>query len=151
MESREYLLLIGPNRRSEKTIIERQWLLSTDEQAALHAKGALIRARLHQRLLALGVQTDGRLDPVPGPEPDTTREPAYVLFAQLYNGTALSLQRAAGHRVRESGFHVDRAGLGVWPWFEYEHDDVGYQASALAVRMLAEAEPALQPNESDRG
>ena len=150
MESREYLLLIGPNRRSEKTIIERQWLLSDDELLALDGNNALVRARLREWLLAHGVQTDGRLEAGPVPKTESGREAAYALFAELYNGTALSLQRAAGHRVGESGFHIDRSGGGVWPWFEYEHDDAGYQASALAVRMLAEAEPVLQLNKADR-
>lgn len=149
MESREYLLLIGPNRRSERTIIERQWLLSDEELAALDLRGEQLRERLCTRLQVLGA---GAGDFGKAGTQLTTAggtDSSYALFAELFTGTAICLQCAAGHRVGASGFNIDRAGNGVWAWFEYEHDEVGLQASDLAARLLADAEPALIRGESE--
>ncbi len=135
----EYLLLFGPNRRSERTIIEQQVMLTGAERDMLSSRLRLLFGRLVSTLNALAVPTGPWLS-AEGIE--TADVPGS--FARLLTGTALALQSSAGHRVNEQGFVLDSAGQGVWAWFEYEHDEVGERASTLALGLLAELEPALQ-------
>ncbi len=139
MEVREYLQLIGPNRRSERTIIEQQIVLTHEELGTLSSRLLYLRDSLDSTLHTLAVQTGEWLS-----ANSVESDDALGSFARLFTGTALALQRSAGHRVNEHGFLLDRAGQGVWAWFEYEHDEVGERALMLALRLLADLEPALQ-------
>lgn len=138
MEIREKLLLTGPNRRSDNTLLEQQLVLGPRELEALAPRIDALRRRLLATLQSQGIAP-------PAGEDVASHEGVEVgaVFASLFTATALALQTAAGHRVAEQGFVRDSAGNGVWAWFEYEDDEVGRRASALALRLLSELEPAL--------
>jgi len=168
MEVRERLLLIGPNRRCEKTIVEQQLLLTADEKQALllaetvepitgdpfHSAGhpSLLKA-MRERLCELGLTSEGpdkspaaseQRDDSGESEGERVQDTALESLALSFNLAALGLQQLAGHRVSESGYTLDSAGQGVWAWFEYEHDEVGEDAAELALQLLAEIEPRLR-------
>jgi UDP-N-acetylmuramyl tripeptide synthase len=134
MHVAEKLLLIGPNRRSEQTIIEHQLVPEEQELSALAARFPEILLSVSEALPGLDAESKALLPDAAGPP----AEPLAAL-ARLYTALGLVLQRLAGHRVREAGFEPDRAGKGVWAWFEYEHDGVGEQAAELALRLISAA------------
>jgi len=139
MQVRERLILIGPNRRSERTVIEQQILFSDAELESLGPRMPGLVERLVVNLNALAVPMDGW--------PSRARigkDGVLGSLARLFTDTALLVQQSAGHRVNEQGYMLDGAGQGVWAWFEYEHDEVGVQSSILALRLLAESGPALR-------
>lgn len=129
----EYLQTIGPNRRSEKTVIEQQLLPGGAELEALQHRWHEVREQMLDVLQSSsGCSFETRFtDIIQVDAPLST-------LAGLFSQSALALQIAAGHRVGESGFAEDSAGKGVWAWFEYEHDGVGYHASKLAMRLIAD-------------
>ncbi len=125
----EGMMLFGPNRRSERTIIERQLVPETWECRLLEDGGTRVMARLRN---ALGGWFSPDDEAPAGAEPLNT-------LAWIFNRLALDLQRAAEHRVTECGSVVDSAGQGVWAWFEIEHDGVGQEAAELSVKLVEAA------------
>ncbi|MEJ8569218.1 Mur ligase family protein [Elongatibacter sediminis] len=136
----ETLLLIGPNRRSDRTLLEQQ-LVPDREELRKFADGGETVIR---ELTRIGPWLAGEWDKSPVA---AAAEPLAAMVS-TYNQLALALQRHSGHRVDESGFQLDSAGNGVWAWFEYEHDEVGRQAAELALRLIAAAGGA---GDSDAG
>jgi len=132
------LLLIGPNRRSDRTMIERQIELTDFEIETVSARLMQLLDSVVSSLKALAVESSEFLSPHSIESDDVLGS-----FAQLCTGTALALQCSAGHRVHERGYSLDSAGQGVWSWFEYEHDEVGEQALQLTLRLLSDLEPGL--------
>jgi UDP-N-acetylmuramyl tripeptide synthase len=139
----EPLIYIGPNRRSEKTVIEWPLQLSVAEldafQLATSDGFQVIRARLDD----LGADFPP-LFVERKHKPDTGE--AYPVFdaAQWVSEIALAMQQAAGHRVFFStvlpGPSADRCRL----IYEYEHLDTGLDAGELAMRILSESIPGLE-------
>ncbi len=138
MEIREKLLLLGPNRRSEQTILEQQFVLASTELDVLAVRLPAICAQLAETPPFSAGGFEGLIQPAPG-----AGEQALAGFARVFNAMALALQQAAGHRVTQCGFAPDSAGHGVWAWFEHEHEEVAERASDLALCWLAELEPTL--------
>ncbi|MSQ98505.1 MAG: hypothetical protein EXR85_04300 [Xanthomonadales bacterium] len=138
MEIREKLLLLGPNRRCEQTVFEQQFVLAPAELEALAVRLPLMCAQLIKvPPFSSGGFTE-RIQPA-----FTGDGQALGALAIVFSAMALALQEFAGHSVRQHGYALDSAGNGVWVWFEYEHPEVADQASELALRWLAELEPAL--------
>jgi UDP-N-acetylmuramyl tripeptide synthase len=139
MEVREKLWLLGPGRRSDRTVLEQQIIFEPAELQALQDRGQQLLPRLQQKLQSW----------------QAPQLPAMVTcewnpgnvqqsFCEIFAGLAISLQRAARHRVYDHGVATDPQGQGCWVWFEYEHDAVAAAAEALALNLLAELEPALK-------
>ena len=147
----EPLTYIGPNRRSDKTVIEWPLQLSDAELEAFRLATSdriqLIRARLDD----LGANIPPVL--VEGKhEPDTGEACPALDVAQWLSEIALVMQQAAGHRVFFRavlpGPSAERCRL----IFEYEHLDTGLDAGELAMRILSESIPGLEwepDNESE--
>lgn len=127
----ERLLLIGPNRRSDRTLYELQLIPDPGEAETLASRAA-------ERIRAIRAAVPG-LDEAASPWLDAVlaEDEPLARVARLYNALALALQRRAGHRVAESGFEPDGAGAGVWTWWEYENDRVAVEAAELALRLLS--------------
>jgi len=88
----EKLLLTGPNRRGERTIIEQQLVFTDEELDALESSVSELIERLASTLESLAVPTSG------WPAGNFIRKSnAPGLLAQLFAGTALAFQRSAGH------------------------------------------------------
>ncbi len=139
MEILEKLVLVGPNRRCECTVIEQQIVFTPAEHEFLSTGLADLLFRVKDKLESLGISID---EYQTIKSPDTVSQPEN--FTALFNAIVLSLQVSAGHRVDQSGYVLDSAGQGVWTWFEYEHDEVGEQASKLAFQLLSDADTRLQ-------
>lgn len=146
----EDLLLYGPNRRSEHTIVE-IWLQAAPGDAAAIVRS---RARLAERLARFFSDAGAAMDPnrlreaAEGPEP-------LECFARLVSECALALQRAAGHRVGFQAFGTAADPGKFWLAVEHEHGETGLLACALALDATVgcieglELEPA--PDDEDAG
>ena len=146
MKTGEVLKLIGPNRRGERTVIEQNLQPEESELQAISAGYAALYRAAMATLEELGI-ADSELRPAaPGVRNDPLEN-----FSLLFSQVALVLQRSAGHRVSQSGFSPDSNGNGAWVWFEYEHLEVGTRASSLALRLLAELEPAIRVESAQAG
>ena len=122
MQIRESLTYIGPNRRSNKTVIEWVLQLAPAEPEAFRRAAAdgfqAVQARLSQLGCRVPVlQATGTCETV------ATRERQAVFeVGGLVAGIAVAMQQAAGHRVAFSmvlpGSAADQCRL----VYEYEHD-----------------------------
>jgi UDP-N-acetylmuramyl tripeptide synthase len=138
MEIREKLWLLGPGRRSEKTVFEQQFIFSSTERTALDASGSELAHGLAARLEQSGINQ------LPARQADTgSGIDAALIFCRLFARLAILLQQSGGHRVAEWGAVADEQGQGYWVWFEYEHDAVAAAAVVLSLKLLTELEPAL--------
>lgn len=123
----DYFPYLGPNRRSDKTVVEITLDFACDEQISFPQHSSEIR----DLLLAGGVISAN--DEFPGQSlPDEPR----ARYASLLAQTALLFQQKAGHRV---GFfsvteipHKNRCRV----LLEHEHCDVGITAVKLAIELL---------------
>ncbi len=138
MEIREKLLLLGPNRRCEQTVFEQQFVLAPAELEILADRLPAICAQLFTvSPFSSGGFTE-RIQPALAVD-----QQALSAFAIVFSAMALAVQQYTGHDVTRHGYALDGAGNGVWVWFEYEHPEVADRAADLALRWLAELEPAL--------
>ncbi|MDZ4729984.1 MAG: Mur ligase family protein [Xanthomonadales bacterium] len=130
--------LPGPNRRSERTILEFQLSFASgftnlppeDDQAVLCA--------IRSGLAALGAAEGFDFfcgDAVADNPVKAWPEMIAARFAQL----ALFLQQQAGHAVAEFGVHADTEDPVIWVWFEYDHVEVGERAAELALGLVRSA------------
>ena len=146
MEIGEHLLLLGPNRRSDRTMVEQQLLPSDSELEALASRSESLVGWLLAQYPPFAAEHLQLEDAAAS----AAAEPLAAL-ARLRNAIALALQRSAGHRVSECGFRLDSAGAGVWSWFEYEHDGVGEKAAELALGLIANGLSAAGARSGDEG
>jgi len=144
MQILEWIVYIGPNRRSEKTAVE--WLVSfsPDEQKAWNLARDDILRTLQDRLNSLGCRTlDG-----PAVLHAGRNELPVLSIAGLLAQVAIVLQQSAGHRVSSWSAMTDSNPVHnpdqCRVWFEHEHDETGVGAGELAMRLLAESVPAMQ-------
>jgi UDP-N-acetylmuramyl tripeptide synthase len=129
------LKLLGPNRRSDKTLIEQRVRLDESDIGIISTVGTGLRKQIEYALPQLALEDD---------QESITDEPHPVeRFLLEYAITAVGLQRLAGHQVTETAvlrnpgdgyFHV------IW---EHEHSDVGRLAGILALRLICELCPKL--------
>jgi len=143
MHISEPVMYIGPNRRSEKTIIEWRLRLTASEHASLDLAAAGGLPALRARLEALGCSVPDIL-PVAVTGRDAVTGSAAVEVGKWVCAIALAMQQAAGHRV---GFGTVLPGSGGDDCrliFEYEHLGTGADAGELALRLLTECIPGLQ-------
>jgi UDP-N-acetylmuramyl tripeptide synthase len=139
MELLEDLILFGPNRRSENTLIELWLLLSEDECRMLEASAADLQARILALLEKLGLSL---ADNHPLRKPPAG--PPAEIYARLVAGITLALQQHAGHRVNYYSIFPVTADHGACVAVEYEHDDSGDDAKDLAFHLLSELEPGIK-------
>jgi len=138
MEIREKLWLLGPSRRSEKTVFEQQFIFSSEERTALDASVSTVVHGLATRLEQSGIKH------LPADLIDTgSGNDAALIFCRLFAWLGILLQQSGGHRVAEWGAVADVQGQGYWVWFEYEHDAVAAAAVVLSLKLLTELQPAL--------
>ncbi len=143
MQIIESLRYIGPNRRSDKTVIEWFLQLSPAELEILHLTRSDCLQAIRTKLEDLGcdvpqVFAEGENEP-------GTSEASPVLDAGLWvTEIALATQQAAGHRVFFRtvlpGPDVNQCRL----IFEFEHLETGSDAGELALRIMNESVPELE-------
>lgn len=138
MKIKESLTYIGPNRRADVTLIENLIELDTAEQRTISALAADYRERVLTILHASGIDTN-----IEALSDQAGDEAALEIFARLYAGTAIAVQRAAGHRVHFTGSIADADPNRVRALFEYEQVDVGDRTDMLVCSLLAEILPEL--------
>jgi len=143
MQIIEPLAYIGPNRRSEKTVIEWPLQLSPAELESLRLEKSDCSQAIRTKLGDLGCNIPPVF--VEGEREPRTSETSPVLDAGLWvTEIALALQQAAGHRVFFGTVlpdpDLDRCRL----IFEYEHLETGSYAGGLAMRILTESVPELE-------
>ena len=139
METGELLILMGRNRRSEKTVREQHIILNEAELEELSSRLIPLRNKILNILSGPGLSHIARLA-----ENDLRQQDASTAFGHLFALTALALQTAAAHRVSEFGCLTDSSGQGIWVWFEFEHDYVGEQAANLAFQMITKLDPVIE-------
>ncbi|HKJ16287.1 MAG TPA: Mur ligase family protein [Xanthomonadales bacterium] len=142
MEILDSLKLIGPNRRSEKTVIE-AWLAFTGEETAhLQTIAGELVANSRDRLVSLGIaRTEVQLL-----EPSTDGSPGQI-YAAIAANIALLLQQQAGHRV---SFHASFPGIDSHKAslvVEFEHGDTGLESARLALAVLQDVVPEVHLTE----
>lgn len=136
----ERLHYIGPNRRSRRTVIE--WLLELEpgEAELVRADCAGAPEALAALLRAAGIDGAGWFrDTVPGTGPDPLRA-----LCRLAGRLAVRLQQAAGHEVHHHAVVAAASAERCRLVFEYEHDETGYDAGEIALRLIAGAIPGLR-------
>jgi UDP-N-acetylmuramyl tripeptide synthase len=135
----ESLTYIGPNRRAGVCLIENLIELSADEQQAIREDAERFRGLVLNTLQTCGIAVD-----IPALSEAGTPTSPLRLFAGLYAGCALAVQRTTGHRVK----FMDILGCAdenrVRALFEFEQSDVGHRAEILARNLLAKALPQLE-------
>jgi len=139
MKLLEDLMLFGPNRRSEKTLIELWLELSQDECRLMQASAVEIRERVVAILNKHGLSLS--------PDHPLCQKPVGTpaeMYAWLIAGIILALQQHAGHRVGILALYPVSLERGACITVEYEHDDSGDDARELAFHLLSELEPGIE-------
>jgi len=139
MRIKESLTYIGPNRRADVCLIENLIELDNTEQRYISANAVDYRERVLTILQASGIDT--AIEALSDHATDGT---ALETLAGLYAGSAIAIQRAAGHEVHFAGRADDSDPNRVRALFEYEQVDVGDHADMLVNRLFAEAIPELE-------
>lgn len=143
MQLSQALIYIGPNRRSDHTVIEWALQLAAGEQEAFGLAAANGLQAVRATLSDLGCSV-----PVAGtPQGHNTiagNRNAVFAAAQCVAGIALAMQQAGGHRVAFStvlpGSNADQYRL----IYEYEHAGIGEDAGELALRVLSASIPGME-------
>jgi UDP-N-acetylmuramyl tripeptide synthase len=128
MPSALFFPYFGPNRRSDRKVVELRLDFGPDEEIRIPRQLADTRQLLEQTGILASEQ--------PFPESPLPEEPA-AGYASLLAQTALLLQQKNGHRVdfHSVSFNPDKARCTVQ--VEHEHPDVGMAAVKLAVDWFA--------------
>ena len=130
----ESYIYIGANRRADVPVIE--YLFAFDETELTIPVNAQWQ-EFSAQLAEVGLELEQALS-------DGLRGECCTYFGALYAQAALSLQRAAGHRVK---FTQCFAGKGVRHCrviYEYEEREVGRRAGELAFYLLGQLLPSLE-------
>jgi UDP-N-acetylmuramyl tripeptide synthase len=128
MPNIEYFPYMGPNRRSDKPVVEVTLEFSPDEQFEFPGKSSEIR----QILIDAGILTPEDIFPEQ-PLPDEYG----AWFASLLVQTALLFQRKTGHRVNFIEVVPTAEKNRYLALLEHEHCDVGMTAVKLAFELLS--------------
>ncbi|MEE4146902.1 MAG: Mur ligase family protein [Halieaceae bacterium] len=137
----ESFALIRDNRRSLRPVIERLFQFEVYELESVPSDTGTLVARLKARFHELGITP---FDPaLLAIKPELE---ARNVIGQLFTGTALLLQRSAGHRVAASGCIVENNPRRIRAFYEYEYQHVGERAGELALQLLRDVLPALDPD-----
>lgn len=147
----EVLQYLGPNRRSEHTVIEWKMELSAKEQQVVALAAEDDFALLYQMLIATGLEplaaltTEGfsQADSVAGDQPAWRSSPLATLL-QIVARIALALQRSAGHRVRFYDIYRCASAMQMRMVFESEQAETALNAAELALRLCSQSLPGLQ-------
>lgn len=148
---REVLSYLGPNRRSERTVVEWKIELSADEQQRLEEQSRkdysslrrLLRDSRYTPLAALAEEAFPRVVEVQG-EKSGWQQSLLACFLEIVARLALAIQRCGGHRV---SFHTLASCISpdcMRMIYESEHPEVAISAGELAFRLCSEAVPDLQ-------
>jgi len=125
----------GPNRHSEKRVIEFRLDFSNEDITELLLQVSDIR----QSLLDAGVLNEAEVFPMQALE-----EGRINWYSSLLTQTTLLLQSKAGHRVNFSSVIPDHAKKRSIALVEHEHADVGMAAAKLAVELFARKPVSFQ-------
>ncbi len=125
------LTMVGPNRRSDQTVIEQLFELSPDELTAFKEEPEILRGKVFEAVSS--VQPDVR--EAWFPVVDAPRNTAEI-FAWLYCGTAVLLQKSTGHDVLEFAVLPRESEQQAHGYFEHEVVEVGEAAGELALSLL---------------
>lgn len=139
MKLLEDLMLFGPNRRSENTLIELWLELSEVESGLVQASAVELRTRVIDMLEQQGVSLAPD-HPLRQPADGSSAE----IYANLIGGIMLALQQHAGHRVSFLALFPVVIENGACVTVEYEHDDSVEDAKELAFHLLSELEPEIE-------
>jgi UDP-N-acetylmuramyl tripeptide synthase len=132
------LTLLGPNRRSDRTVIEHCLELADEELQALENAREKLPGRIRRGLQAVGALFEDALFPASG----MPGAPAGAL-AWSYAATALALQRSTGHDVLWHMLPRCENPARAWAVFEHEVAEVGEYAGELALVLLGREVPGL--------
>jgi len=124
----EYFPYLGPNRRSDKTVVEITLVFAPADQNGFPQHGSEIRD-----LLVSGGVLDAD-ETFPG---QTLPDEKMAWYASLLAQTALLLQRKGGHRVNFFSVKVDPEQNRCVVLLEHEHCDVGMTAVKLANELVS--------------
>jgi len=116
----------GPNRRSDRRVIEIRLDFSSDD----HPKPVPEVSRIRQQLLEAEVLSDN--EPYPR---ESLPEEAMTLYSSLLAQTALLLQSANGHRVDFFSVVRKQGDQRFLALVEHEHSEVGMAAVKLAIDL----------------
>lgn len=139
MKLLEDLILFGPNRRSENTLIELWLELSEAESRLIQASAVEIQARIIDAL-----EQQGLSPAADHPLRRVLDGTSVEIYAILVGGVTLALQQFAGHRVSSLELFPVSIENAVCVTIEYEHDDSGEDAKELAFHLLSELEPGIE-------
>ncbi|HKX54952.1 MAG TPA: hypothetical protein VJN01_02575, partial [Xanthomonadales bacterium] len=131
MEITERERLPGPNRRSERSILEYQLSFQPGFAELPAADDVALQQAIHSWLQ----QSFGGSAAVYGLEP-VSGDSWPTRIARHFARLALCLQQQAGHAVDEFGVHPDSEDPVIWVWFEYDHAEVGERAAELSLALL---------------
>ena len=124
----DYFPYLGPNRRSDKTVVEITLNFTPDDQHGFPQHSSEIRD-----LLISG----GVLDADEAFPEQALPDGRIAWYASLLAQTALLLQRKAGHRVSFFSVMVDPERKRCSTLLEHEHCDVGMTAVKLANELVS--------------
>jgi len=143
MKVNEPLLYFGPNRRSNKTVIEWPLVLTPGEQQAVRLAAGKGLQAVRARLDSLGCIIPALFDA--GQNGGSTNEDSETIeLMRWVAAISLAMQQAAGHRVEFSTV-LPASGVGQCRLiFEYEHLAAGTDAGELAMRLVSESIPGLE-------
>lgn len=127
---------IGPNRRSDKTLIEKLYRFEEQELNGFLSSQTDIRTRVHAQIqkLASALQL---------PQGELAGETAAQKMVMLFCETSILLQQSAGHDVSAWALLDRDQALEAHCWFEHEEVDVGSYAGELAWCLIAGLWPNL--------
>ncbi|NND45647.1 MAG: hypothetical protein HKN58_10010 [Xanthomonadales bacterium] len=137
MDVNSHVSYFGPNRRSDDPRVEIILEYTDEDRSSVEAGRGEAARYLKQAFKDAGI-------PLPAENFDDDEDDPVLLIAAWCNRIGLAMQTATGHEVsaQERLHEPDRSRLTLL--FEHEESQVGHQAGRLALRLLAEAFPALQ-------
>lgn len=125
----------GPNRHSEKRVIEFRLDFSSEDFTELLVQVSDIR----QSLLDAGVLNEDEVFPM-----QALGEDRIDWYSSLLAQTTLLLQSKTGHRLNFSSVIPDHAKKRSVALAEHEHSDVGMAAAQLAVELFSRKPASFQ-------
>ena len=136
MEIIETFVYLAENRRTDGPAIEQLFRFDERELAALELAADALAEQLAAVLASAGAPANGGLATRPSDSP-------CQLFCRLYARTAVLLQQRAGHRVEACRSMVEQSPSACRAIYEYEEEDTGRSAGALALLLMKACCPLL--------
>lgn len=133
--------LIGPNRRSERTVVEVWIELTENELEQLGTRSAELLDSVLARLSELGIASNS--------EPGALTGSGTQQYAAVFCHVALAIQQHAGHRVSfQATYPCPQPGRAIFA-VEFEQGEAGLEAVRIANILLEEVFPAIGLDEDE--